>query len=245
MTRRTARGQSQTERDVEGFAARKERDAATLPEEQAFDDITGKHEGAELALLRAGRPLEDRINRLESKGDEIRQDARERYDEIKQDMRDLKQDARDKHDELKQSVAEVRSDMKGLTSQVGEMRADVSGATAKLGTQDKMLSEVLSIVKKTAEREHVTFTAKVEVDKERELAQVAVDKERALVEVIVDKAHVDVEKERALALVGVEKERELDKFAARRARRKLILKVMGLLASGGVVIELLHRIGVL
>jgi chromosome segregation ATPase len=173
------------------------------------EEITGQYEGEELELRRALRPPEDRIDRLEKKHDE------------------LKQEVREKHDELKKDVSEVRTDIRGLSTQVGDVRADVAGATGKLDGQDKVLVEMLSLVKKTADRDHVTFTAKVEVDKERELAEVAVDKERALAEVAVDKTGA------------------LDKFASRRARRKMVLRALGLLASGGGIIELLHRLGVL
>lgn len=173
------------------------------------EEITGQYEGEELELRRALRPPEDRIDRLEKKHDE------------------LKQEVREKHDELKKDVSEVRTDIRGLSTQVGDVRSDVASATGKLDGQDKVLVEMLSLVKKTADRDHVTFTAKVEVDKERELAEVAVDKERALAEVAVDKTGA------------------LDKFRARRARRKMALRALGLLASGGGIIELLHRLGVL
>ena len=177
------------------------------------DEITGQYEGEDLEIRRALRPPDTRIARHEKKHDELKQDAREKHDELKQDVRE-------KHDELKHDVAEMRTDVKGLSGQVSDLRAGVSGAVGKLDGQEKVLGEMLSIVKKTADRDHVTFTAKLEVDKERELARVDVDKEL-----------------------------QLDKVDARRARRKvlrkLILKGLGLVGGGGVVVELLHRLGVL
>ena len=177
--------------------------------EFADEEITGQYEGEELELRRALRPFDDRVNRLEKKHDE------------------LKQDVREKHEELKKDVSEVRSDVKSLSGQVSDVRAAVSGGNGKLEGQEKVLGELLTIVKKNAERDHVTFTAKLEVDKERELAKVDVDKERELAEVAVDKTDA------------------LDKYKARSARRKLILKGMGLLGSGAGIVELLHRLGVL
>lgn len=173
------------------------------------EEITGQYEGEELELRRARRLPDDRIGRLEKKHDE------------------LKQDVREKHDELKQDVSDVRSDVKGLSVQVSDVRENVASANGKLEGQEQVLGEMLSIVKKTAERDHVTFTAKLEVDKERELAKVEIDKERELAEVVVDKTGA------------------LDKYDARSARRKMILKGVGLVSSGAGVIELLHRLGVL
>lgn len=177
--------------------------------EFADEEITGQYEGEELELRRALRPPDDRIGRLEKKHDELRQDVRE------------------KHDELKEDVSEVRSDVRGLSGQVSDVRSDVSGVTGKLEGQSQVLVEMLSIVKKTAERDHVTFTAKVEVDKERELAKVEIDKERELAEVVVDKTV------------------QLEPYEARSVRRKMVLRGLGLLGSGAGIVELLHRIGVL
>src|SRR3954469_4957309 len=63
------RQQSQTERDVEGFAARREREASV----PSFTDrdITGQYQGPELAEARSTRHPLDRINRLEEKHDDL------------------------------------------------------------------------------------------------------------------------------------------------------------------------------
>lgn len=197
-TSKKPRGQTQDERDMEGFAARREREAAALVSDYAADDLTGKYEGAELEEERDHRPPIERIKRLERKSDAH-----------------------------KTELKEIRTDVKELSGHVSNLRADVAGFGGKIDGQESVLSEMLSIVKKGAEREHVTFTAQVEVDKERALSEVEVDKERALSEVEVDR------------------QEQLDKFAKRDARRKLVVKGMGLLASGGGIVELLHRLGVL
>ena len=81
--------------------------------------------------------------------------------------------------------------------------------------------------KRADDREHVTFTATVDVDRAKELAK------------------VDVDKDTALAKVEVDKEQKLDTIDARKKKREAIIKGVGLAASGGGIIELLHRLGVL
>ena len=192
--------QSQDERDAEGFAARKERDGSV--KESAGEEVTGRYEGEELGARRAQRPPDERFGRLEEKHDE------------------LKKDVEKKHDELKKDVSEVRTDVKGLSGQVSDMRSAVSGAVGQLQGQEKLLTETLSIVKKThdreADREHVTFTATVDVDRAKEIAKVEVDKEE-----------------------------KLDTIDGRKKKREMILKGLGLTGIGGGLIELLHRLGVL
>lgn len=166
------------------------------------EEITGRYEGEELDERRRARAPDERFGRLENKHDE------------------LKHDVEKKHDELKREVGEVRSDMKTLSGHVSDMRSDVSGAVGKIDGQEKVLVEMLSIVKKTADhaadRQHVTFTAQVDVDRAQELAKVEVNKEQ-----------------------------QLDTIDAKKTRRALVLKGVGLAASGGGIIELLHRLGVL
>ena len=199
------RMQSQDERDMGGLAARREREISmkeSALKEYACEDITGSYEGEELEAHRRTRPSDERFSHLEKKHDELKHDVEKKYDELKKD------------------VSDVRSDVKDLSSQVSDMRSDVSGAVGKIDGQESVLTEMLSIVKKTAEhgadRQHVTFTAKVDVDRAKELAQVEVNKEQ-----------------------------QLDTLDAKKARRTVIIKGVGLLASGGGIIELLHRLGVL
>ena len=194
------RMQSQDERDAAGFAARKERDGVV--KEFGGEEITGSYEGEELDEHRAARPPDKRFGRLENKHDE------------------LKKDVEKKHDDLKKDVSDVRLDVKVLSSHVSDMRSAVSGAVGTLNGQEKLLIETLSIVKKThdreADREHVTFTATVDVDRAKELANVEVNKEE-----------------------------RLDTIDAKKKRREVIVKGVGLFTSGGALIELLHRLGVL
>lgn len=133
--------QSQDERDVEGFAARKERDGSV--KEFAGEEITGKYEGEELDERRAARPPDDRFRHLETKHDELKRGVEKKHDD-------------------KSDVREVRSDVKNLSGEVSKMGSAVSGAVGKIEGQEGVLTELLSVVKKTAERDHVTFTAKVE-----------------------------------------------------------------------------------
>jgi hypothetical protein len=210
--KKPTRMQSQDDRDTEGLAARREREAAAV-KEFAAEEITGRLEGEELVERRSARPALERIGRLERKHDE------------------LKLDVEKKHDELNRNVAEVRSDVKTVSGQVSNLRADVAGAVGKLDGQEKLLSvqerlisETLSIVKKTSEREHVTFTAKVEVDKEKELAD------------------IEIAKEKKLASIEVTKEEKVDTVKAKRDRRKRNLKILGFVGGGASVVELLHRL---
>jgi hypothetical protein len=201
-SKRPTRGQSQDDRDTESFAALREREAqahAHAYVEFANEEITGKYEGEELAEKRRLRKDSDRVERLEKK-----------------------------HDELKSDVKDVRSDVKQLSGQVGDLRADVAGAVGKIEGQEVVLTEMLSIVKKTAERDHVTFTAKVDVDKAHELADVEIDKATKL-------AHVEVNKEQ-----------QLEPIEARSVRRKAIAKLVGGIFVGAYALyEFLHRVGVL
>lgn len=212
------RMQSQDERDMEGLAAihkdkRDRREREAVVKEFLSEEITGRYEGEELEERRRTRAPDERFDRLEKKHDE------------------LKHDVEKKHDELKKDVSDVRSDVKGLSGQVSDMRSDVSGAVGKIVGQEILLTEMLSLVKKSAEksieRDHVTFTATVEVDKAQELAKLE-----------VGKAH-------DLAEIEVGKEEKVDTVKAKSDRRKRNLAILGLFVSGGGVIEMLHRLGVL
>lgn len=85
----------------------------------------------------------------------------------------------------------------------------VEVAVASVGGEMKVIPRLVDAMQEATkalqQREHVTLTAKVEVDKAR----------------------------------------ELDKVAASADRRKLFVKAAGLFGSGGIVFELLHRLGVL
>ncbi len=74
------RHQTSTERDVQGLAARRERDAAVPAVVER--DITGRYEGEELHRHRAKRPTQDRIQRLEDKHDAVAKDVHEMRGEV-------------------------------------------------------------------------------------------------------------------------------------------------------------------
>jgi hypothetical protein len=87
--------QSQTERDFEGLAAKREREAAPVlvPEE---DDYTGRYEGEELAEMRSQRSIDRRVGKLETKHDDLVEkvgamhgDLREMRGEFRQAMTTL------------------------------------------------------------------------------------------------------------------------------------------------------------
>lgn len=71
--------QSQTERDVAGYAALKERrrsPPAGVPVEFP-DEITGNYEGQDLARMRARRPTDKRLELVETKHDVLAKDVGE------------------------------------------------------------------------------------------------------------------------------------------------------------------------
>ena len=212
--------QSQDERDMEGFAARKERERDGSVKEFAGEEITGRYEGEELDARRAARPPDERFGRLEKKHDELKADVEKRHDELKRDVKEVR-------DELKAENKETRADVKALSGAVGGLRTDFSGAAGEMKGQREALTELIGLVKKSAERDHVTFTAKVDVDKAHELAK------------------VEVTKAQGLATVEVTKEEGLDNVQAKKDRRATIAKIAGGLLGGGSIVELLHQMGVL
>ena len=78
---RLKRQQSQTERDIEGWEARKQRERARsnplgIPA-VTCDEVTGNYEGEELARARARRPTPERLARLEEKHDDLAETVNE------------------------------------------------------------------------------------------------------------------------------------------------------------------------
>lgn len=70
---RKRRAQSQSDRDITGLAARRERDAAPLPFE--CEEATGRYEGAELARIRASREPGERFAKIETRVDKLERDV--------------------------------------------------------------------------------------------------------------------------------------------------------------------------
>ncbi len=95
------RHQSQTERDLEGIAARRERARSpALPMGvPAFvcEELTGNYEGEELARARALRNPSDRFERLEKKQDEDRNE----FKSLSGIVGDLREDVAGMRGELK------------------------------------------------------------------------------------------------------------------------------------------------
>lgn len=64
----TKRHQSQTERDMQGLAAKRDRESVPF---EVPEEITGSYEGDELQEMRELRPTDKRIGRLEQKHDSL------------------------------------------------------------------------------------------------------------------------------------------------------------------------------
>lgn len=91
MTPPKPRMQSQTERDLAGIQARKERESqSAAPTVEISGEITGNYTGPELLAMRSKRGTDERIGRLEEKHDtlvetvtEVRLDVREMRAEVR------------------------------------------------------------------------------------------------------------------------------------------------------------------
>lgn len=163
-------------RDARDIYTPKSRELPAPHEFPPDEDLTGQYDGEELARMRARRPTDKRLARLESK-----------------------------YDDLAEVVTETRLEVKETRGEIREMRGEL-----------KVLPELVDVLRQREAREHVTFTAKVEVDKAKEHAQ-----------------------------VEVEKAAKLDSIDAKKDRRKLLLTIAGAFASGGIVYKLLQHWDVL
>lgn len=126
-------------------------DAVELTDEENFENFedeafTDTHSIEDLPKLRATRPTGIRIAHVEKNQDEIRAE-----------------------------VKAIRHDMRGV-------KADVTGvkvAVADMGGQFKVIPQLVETMQGAIDalhrREHVTFTAKVDVDKAKEEARVELD----------------------------------------------------------------------
>jgi predicted transcriptional regulator len=63
--------QSQSERDIAGLAARRVRERIGAVPEFVAEEVTGQYQGEELAQMRARRPTDQRIARVEEKFDAL------------------------------------------------------------------------------------------------------------------------------------------------------------------------------
>lgn len=127
---RKPRHQSQTERDLEGMAARRERESASPP--YVFDDLTGRYQGEELREQRSKRPTDKRVERLEEKHDSLDKVV----DEIRGDVREIKGQMKglpDLVDLLKTALAAKRDDDHAVLEQ--QLEVGAHEAKARIDTQ--------------------------------------------------------------------------------------------------------------
>lgn len=172
MTEKPRRLQTATERDMEGLAARRERQAA--PAVEVHDENSANYSGEALLEMRGGRTPEKRFEKLEAFKDQATVDI----------------------GAIKLSIAKIEGDQKAQT--------------VSLKNIEKHLDEA-------AKREHVTFTAKVEVEKAQQTA-----------------------------LVEVNKAEQLDTIDARKAKRALVAKLLaGGGIIGAAIAKLLGYAGVI
>lgn len=107
--------QSQTERDLDGLRARRERESAPIPVD-GFDDLTGRYEGEELRTRRAQRDTGKRVERLEEKHDELA--------EVVGDMRAELGKVSGKLDVLPELVSAVRDSARTATARSDREHVD-------------------------------------------------------------------------------------------------------------------------
>ncbi len=104
------------------------------------EEVTGVMSGPELRDARARRPTDERIGRLETKHDEVRADLKE-----------------------------LTGDVKIMGGHVGDLRASVGEMSGKLEVLPELVEIVKGIADRAGQREHITLTAQVDVDKQRAL----------------------------------------------------------------------------
>jgi uncharacterized coiled-coil protein SlyX len=123
--KRPPRLQSQTERDMAGLAAKRERESAP---DFVEPEITGNYEGDELANVRARRPTPMRLSRLETKHDELR--------DVVTEMRVEVSGMSGKLDVLPSLVSAVRDSVK--SSQQREHVADLDELDEKKNKRERI-----------------------------------------------------------------------------------------------------------
>ena len=111
------------------------------------DEVTGQHDGDELRTLRAKRSTGERLERLEVK-----------HDELVKKVDDHRDAADRRHDSLVKTV--------------GEMRGTLGEMSGKLEVLPELVGIVRDVAKQSSQREHITLTAQVDVDKARALDQI-------------------------------------------------------------------------
>jgi uncharacterized coiled-coil protein SlyX len=144
MPDRPKRFQSQTERDIEGSAAARERATAEAERERldrsehttpveipvpVYEDVTGQYEGEDLERMRERRHPTDRVRHLEKRAD--------------------KQD--DKIDKIRDGLSDVK-----------ETLGKVSG---KIDVLPDLIKQIGETAGRAAQQQQVTFTAQVDTQK--------------------------------------------------------------------------------
>jgi hypothetical protein len=102
-------------------------------------------------------------------------------------------------------IALLEADHKSLAADVSGMKLSIVRIEGHQETGNAKLEGIQKSLDQLSQREHIKFTATVDVDKAR----------------------------------------ELDTIEAKKDKRKLWLQIVGIFTSGGLVFELLHRLGVL
>lgn len=125
--------QSQTERDIAGMAARRERHRSSplgVPEFHS-EDVTGQYEGEDLAQARARRPTPERLERLEKGRDADRADHKELVKKV---------------DAIHGDVAEIRGEMKHIPRMLELLEGKEQTKRLGMANRTKIILGVLSLL---------------------------------------------------------------------------------------------------
>lgn len=135
----------------------------------------------------------------------------------------------DKHgeklDSLTGDVAELKGDVKEVRGEVAGLRGEVIG---QMNGQDRVLKNIESTMTRLANREEVDITTRVELHKADKMSEIKVEEEKKL-------SATKIEEEKRIADIKDEADRKA-------ARRKIVTKIVGGVAGGAGIVELLHRI---
>lgn len=156
---RRRRPPSSTERDLESERARRDRASGHQrvveridPPAFIHEEITGQYADEDLAHLRAQRPVDERIARLEVKADA----------------------AANSHDDLRGDVKKLSTKVQNLADQVADVRAEVADVGGQLKILPNLITTMRDATNALQHREHVTFQARVDVDREQEKSKIHV-----------------------------------------------------------------------
>ncbi len=117
-----------------------------IPIAVEMDEVTGKYEGDELKSMRARRPTDERITRLE-----------------------------EKHDKLESKVDKLDGKVDQVDDKVDKMAVSVAGMEGQFKVIPRLVDSMEKAIESMNEREHVKFTATVDVDKAKQLSKVEIE----------------------------------------------------------------------